>query len=87
MCIRCGFCCIWFQVMKHGNLKDKPCPHLLIDDTTSHCLIYDDSNRYQGCSKFDCEDEEFQDLFSRWTDFYERKDEWRINRENSITPS
>jgi hypothetical protein len=80
MCTRCGFCCIWFQVKEHQNLKDKPCPHLRMENHISYCLIYDDSTRYQGCSAFDCQDDEFRDLFSRWTDFYERRAEWELNR-------
>ncbi len=80
MCIRCGYCCIWFIVKKHNNLKDKPCPHLLLSDTIANCLIHDKPERYQGCQIFDCEDLECKELFSLWTDFYECRDAWRRSR-------
>lgn len=51
-----------------------------MEDCISYCLLYDDPTRYQGCRAFDCQDDEFRDLFSRWTDFYERRAEWESNR-------
>ena len=56
------------------------CPHLQFRRGVAICLFYDNPDRYQGCIDFNCEDVECQELFSRWTDFYEQRDEWRAKR-------